>query len=224
MFKPRLSFWHMLLPALGLHGLLLAYPIDSEHDLETDLKLGKPVRVVKLPPISSPQVTLPISAKPVQSSKTQSALPLQRSRRVIQAVAPPTLQAKAAIATPQPSPLVPSPSPPPSLALSTPPSPSPNEFQLDGATASCNGAKNCYAIEETNGRLVSNQLEERLQRQGYALQNLDLEHEHGMTAYQLSKSGSPKDYLYVLWSSEGTTYLRSPVILSYEDLKLMARK
>jgi hypothetical protein len=220
MFKSGLSIWHMLLPSLGLHGLLLAYPIDSKRDLETTLKPGKPVRVIRLPPAPLRKVTQPIAIKSAQPlPKIQNALPLQPKRTIIiQTITSPVPQAKPPVSTPQPSP-----SPSPSPAASVSPSSS-ADFQLDGATASCNGEKDCYALEETNGRLVSARLEQRLQRQGYVLKALDLENEHGMTAYQLLKSGHPQDYLYVFWSDKGTTYLRSPVLLSYEAfLKLIAR-
>lgn len=229
MFKAQPSFWHMLLPALGLHGLLLAYPIETKGDLEAALpKPGKPVRVITLP---SSDIKKIATRKPVNlSSKVQSTSFFQPKRAVVQkiAVAPP----KTVTAVSQPKSLVrkPQPSPTPSVTPTSMSSTSTNEFQMEGAAAGCSGSttQDCFAFTESDGRLVASRIEENLNKKGYSLSPLDLEEENGMKVYQLSKRGQPKqgqpeDYLHVFWDENGTVYFRNPTVLSYKELALKAR-
>jgi hypothetical protein len=71
------------------------------------------------------------------------------------------------------------------------PTPSPDVFQVEGAIA-CEGIKDCYAYTETNGRQISETLEQQLQAQGYTLQPLDLNDDTGMKVYQLFQKGQPE--------------------------------
>ncbi len=227
----------MLLPALGLHGLLLAYPIDTKSSLEATLpKSGKPVRVITLPSGSpSSKITNPTTRKPVNfSSKPQSASSLQIKRPVMQKIAAAPLKTARPVSKldlleikPKPQP---SPKPTPSVTptpLATPT----NEFRMEGSTAGCAGSKtqDCFALTESNGRLVASQIEENLRQRGYDLSSLDLAEENGIKVYQLSKRGQPKqgqpeDYLHVFWDENGTVYFRNPTVLSYAELAVKARQ
>ena len=225
----------MLLPALGLHGLLLAYPIDTKGGLETTLpKSGKPVRVITLPSGSSlSSIKKAAVRKPVNpSSKVQGTSFLQLKRVVAQktVAAPP----KVAVAASKPTALEskPSPSPKPtSFATPTPPVTPSNEFQVEGAAAGCVESKtqDCFALTESDGRLVASRIEENFRKKGYDLSSLDLAEENGMKVYQLSRRGQPKqgqpeDYLHVFWDENGTVYFRNPIVLSYAELALKARQ
>ncbi|WP_404789506.1 hypothetical protein [Altericista sp. CCNU0014] len=232
-FRP--SFWHMLLPVLGLHGLFLAYPIDSKSDLESQLKPGKPVRVVAVPPLPRKSVR-PIAAKSAKPSPSLRALPLQPKRATVPKIAatPPKPKVKASLVPPKPTPTPSQPSPSPAPAAPQPsPSPTPSippgadsELPVEGATAGCldSSAKDCFAIAETNGRLVVDRIETYFQRKGYALEVQPVDDEHGMIVYRLSKLGRAKDYLHVFWDEKGTTYLRSPTILNYNQLVALVRQ
>jgi hypothetical protein len=233
MFKAQPSFWHMLLPALGLHGLLLAYPIETKGDLEAALpKPGKPVRVITLPsasPLSN--ITKPTVRQRLNPpSKPQSASVLQLKR-----AAPPKIVAppKTVIPVTKPKPLAsqpPSPKPTPS-GMPTPPVTPSSEFQMEGATAGCTGGttQDCFALTDSDGRSVASQIEKNLENKGYDLSPLELAEENGMKVYQLSKRGQPKqgqpeDYLHVFWDENGTVYFRNPTVLSYKELALKARQ
>jgi hypothetical protein len=232
MHEFRLSFWHVLLPVLGLHGLMLAYPIDSKPDLESKLKQGKPVRIVTLPPASQPSVR-PVVIKPVTpAAKLKSTLLLQPKRTISPrlTVAKPQVKSQAATPKATPTPLQPPPTP---AALQPSPAPTPsvppastNKLQMAGATTGCSGsdAQDCFVIAETNGRLAVNQIEAYFQQKGYVLEVQPVEDEHGMIIYKLSKQGHSKDYLHVFWDEKGTTYLRSPKILNHQELALIVRK
>jgi hypothetical protein len=87
-------------------------------------------------------------------------------------------------------------------------------------------------MAESNGRLVTNALEDKLIQQGYQVQQLDLNDEEGMRVYQVtdprvtagsklnSSPTSPQQfYLHVLWSDRGTVYLRYPTLLSRAQLE-----
>jgi hypothetical protein len=82
--------------------------------------------------------------------------------------------------------------------------------------------KSCYALTETNGRAVFTQLEQRLVQKGYALEKLELDDDVGMSVYKLSRDGKVQDYLHLLWTDHGTTYLRSPKVLSRRELSELA--
>jgi hypothetical protein len=232
MFKAQPSFWHMLLPALGLHGLLLAYPIEMKGGLNATLpKPGKAVRVITLPSASLlSQIKKPGVRKPVNPSfKAQSTSSLQLKRAVAPkiATASPKAASKPTALASKPLPASnPTPSAPP-----TPPVTPANEFQMEGAAAGCisSKAQDCFALTESDGRLVASRIEENFRKKGYDLSSLDLEQEHSMKVYQLSKRGQPKqgqpeDYLHVFWDETGTVYFRNPSILSYAELALKARQ
>jgi hypothetical protein len=237
MLERQLSFWHMLLPALGLHALLLASPLPSaERDLEAKLKPGKPVRVVKLPP-SSRSLRSASVAKPTNTRRQTQRLSIPAKKPVlvkkgqtltskVGAPAPRSapLPAPTSSLTPQPSP-IPS-STPSATPLSSPTPVSTQELQMEGATAGCVASKiqDCFNVAETNGRLFSSRIEAYFRGKGFALDKQELEDEHGMSVYQLSKQGHPKDYLHVFWDDEGTTYLRFPKILTHQELALMTRQ
>jgi hypothetical protein len=232
MFKAQPSFWHMLLPALGLHGLLLAYPIEMKGGLNATLpKPGKPVRVITLPSASLlSQVKKPGVRKPINLSsnaRSASLLPLKRAIAPKMSAAPPKVASKPTALASKPSQSSKStPSAPP-----TPPVTPANEFQMEGTAAGCIGSKtqDCFALTESDGRLVASRIEENFRKKGYDLSSLELEQEHGMKVYQLSKrgqpkQGQPKDYLHVFWDETGTVYFRNPSVLSYAELALKARQ
>jgi outer membrane biosynthesis protein TonB len=231
MLKHQLSFWHMLLPALGLHALLLVYPLPSaERDLEAKLKPGKPVRVVKLPP-SSQSLRSASVAKPANARQQKQSLSVPAKKPIVVKKVT-TLPSKVETPAPKPAPAptptsspTPQPSPTPSPTPSATPA-STSELQMEGATAGCVTSKtqDCFNVAETNGRLFSSRIEAYFRGKGFALDKQELEDEHGMSVYKLSKQGHAKDYLHVFWDDEGTTYLRSPRILSHQELALMTRQ
>jgi outer membrane biosynthesis protein TonB len=231
MLKHQLSFWHMLLPALGLHALLLAYPLPSaERDLEAKLKPGKPVRVVKLPP-SSKSLRSASVAKPASAPQQKQSLSVPAKKPIVVKKVT-TLPSKVETPVPQPTPAstptsspTPQPSPRPSPTPSATPA-STNELQMEGAMVGCVTSKtqDCFNVaDEKNGRLFSSRIEAYFRGKGFALDKQEIEDEHGMSVYKLSKQGHPKDYLHVFWDKEGTTYLRSPRILNHQELALIAR-
>jgi outer membrane biosynthesis protein TonB len=227
MLKHQLSFWHMLLPALGLHALLLAYPLPSaERDLEAKLKPGKPVRVVKLPP-SSKSLRSASVAKPANAPPQKQNLSVPAKKPVVVkkvTTLPSKVETPVSKPTPTSSP-TPQPSPTPSPTSSATPA-STSELQMEGATLGCVTSKtqDCFNVAETDGRLFSSKIEAYFRDKGFALDKQELEEEHGMSVYKLSKQGHPKDYLHVFWDGEGTTYLRSPRILNHQELALIARQ
>jgi hypothetical protein len=226
----RLSFWHTLIPVLGLHGLLLAYPIDSERDLESKLKPGKPVRVITVPPAPRKAV------QPVTLKSVKSVRPSPSQKPALALKSKPKIAPKLAAVPPRVSPPVVPPQPKPSpTPIQSSPAPTPsvppvsaNESQMEGTTAGCSGsdAKDCFVVAETNGRLAVNQIEAYFRdKKGYTLEVQPLDDEHGMMVYRLSKPGHSKaDYLHVFWDENGTTYLRSPTILSHQKLALKVRQ
>lgn len=204
--KPH-SFWSFMLLALGLHGLVLCLPIDVNKPTE------KPQRVlVKTVPLLK-QHALAASPKPSPSypaAVTPKPLPQRSAAKRTPAVA----QRSTASLEPKPTPVSP--------AKPTP-APSPDVFQIQG-TIACDGIKNCYASAETNGRLVSETLEQQLRDQGYTLQPIELDEDTGMKVYHLFQNGQPKDYLHIIWTDQGTRHLRLPQpVTNRQELAAVAR-
>ena len=189
MHERQLSFWHMLLPALGLHALLLAYPLPSaERDLEAKLKPGKPVRVIKLPP-SSKSLRSALVAKRATAPKQKQSLSVPVKKLVVVKKAQ-TLTSNVETPTPKPTPL-PDPTPSSTLQPSPTPSPTPSatpsanptstrELQMEGATVGCvtSQTQDCFSVAETNGRLFSSRIEAYFRDKGFALDKQEIEDEH----------------------------------------------
>jgi hypothetical protein len=208
--KPKIiSFWYLLPFALGVHGLILGIPIALD-----DPKQKPPTAPVKVQKL--PGVTVPTTPK-------SSALPSPAPSSSLTPIANPVTQPVTQPSTPsQPSPVQPSPAQPnpvqstpvqpqPSTNPATvqPPSQTRDVFQIQGTTP-CENVKDCYASTETNGRSVTQNLEQVLREQGYELKEYDLEEDTGMKIYKLFLNGAPKDYLHIIWSEKGTRSLRLP--------------
>lgn len=223
MLKRQPSFWHMLLPALGLHALLLAYPLPSaERDLEAKLKSGKPVRVVKLPP-SSKSLRSAAVAKPANTRQQKQSLSVPAKKPIVLKKGP-TLTSN--IETPAPKP---TPSPAPKFSVSPQPSSTPaatpaaaRELQMEGATIGCAVSKtqDCFSFVETNGRSFAHDREIYFRGKGFALDKQELDDEHGMSVYRLSKQGDrlDKQYLHLLWDGKIGDLLVYPQRLNREQL------
>ncbi|MEP1058594.1 MULTISPECIES: hypothetical protein [Cyanophyceae] len=214
--KPQNSLrWFLIFLSLGLHGLVLSLPIDHEKPEEKPRSTS--VKVVPLPKQPSSLAVIP---KPSPSKASVATFVPKR------ALPKPVARVKAPLITiPQepvsrslpPASSAPTPiSPPASSAPVTPstpvqpvPTPSPDVFQVEGAIA-CEGIKDCYASAETNGREISQTLEQQLQAKGYTLQPLDLDEDTGMKVYRLFRQGQARDYLHIIWTDQGTRSLRLP--------------
>jgi hypothetical protein len=79
-------------------------------------------------------------------------------------------------------------------------------------------------VNNTLGREVSNQVERKLQAEGYILTRQDLDDDTGMLVYEVKKQdGTFQYYLHVIWSDRGTVYVQRPqLISSLEQLKVIA--
>jgi hypothetical protein len=95
-------------------------------------------------------------------------------------------------------------------------------LQIEGAEQGCSGSQDCWQVEETQWRSIADNLEERLQADGYAVTQLDLEDDTGLRVYEVIKQGNPKYYLHLLSTSHGTVYLVKSKLLSREEFQQMA--
>jgi hypothetical protein len=126
---------------------------------------------------------------------------------------------------------VPTPSP-------TPAAPFADFPHFDDAKPGCNGLQNCWKTEETQWGLVSNNFKQKLEGQGYDVEEeSDIEDDTGRRVYRVSKEGVTKyyinllspeyylsllpkeEYLKLLSTEQGTIYLPTEKLLSREELK-----
>jgi len=214
----RISLWHMVPIAVGLHGLMFIIPVPSPDPI-VEKQEQKPVSIASLPKPSPQKTTLPTPK--AQPSSKPSVKPV--------AIAKPspttTLAQPIVVSTPLPSTIAtPSPSVTPSPSPSLSPSPSPKDvLQLDEATPGCNGREGCWQVLETKGRMVAGTLEKQLQDQGYQVIEKELNEDTGMRVYQVEKTGTQPYYLHFIWSDRGTAYVRNAQILSRSELEEMTK-
>ena len=216
LWKPqKVSFWYLIPVALVLHGLVLSTPIR----LEESPKEKPQTAPVKMQKLASPKVAASPSSSPTATSQTPIQPPVpQPIQPTIQQSVPQLIQSPIQQSVPQPS--VPQPVLPP---VQQPPAKTPDIFQIQGATT-CDRVKDCYASTESNGRLISQTLKEKLESQGYTLTAIDLDEETGMKIYRLFQNGQPKDYLHIIWTDKGTRSLRlSEPETNYDQLLLKAK-
>ena len=216
LWKPqKVSFWYLIPVALVLHGLVLSTPIS----LEESPKEKPQTAPVKMQKLASPKVAASPSSSPTATSQTPIQPPVpQPIQPTIQQSVPQLIQSPIQQSVPQPS--VPQPVLPP---VQQPPAKTPDIFQIQGATT-CDRVKDCYASTESNGRLISQTLKEKLESQGYTLTAIDLDEETGMKIYRLFQNGQPKDYLHIIWTDKGTRSLRlSEPETNYDQLLLKAK-
>jgi hypothetical protein len=205
----RLSTWHVLPVALGLHGLLFLMPVPSSEPVAEKPKSDS-VTVVNLPK--------PKPQKLVQPTPKAKPSPSVKPSPIVQKITP-------TIVTPQPSPIalqspIPSPSPSVTPSPSITPSPSPTDvLQIEGAQPGCNGRIGCWQMAETKGRIIAETLEQQLQKQGYELRKLELDDDTGIQVYEVAKDGTRQYFLHLIWSDRGTVYVRNPEILSRGQLE-----
>lgn len=90
-----------------------------------------------------------------------------------------------------------------------------------GATKACQSSKDgCWQTDETQWRSVAGKLEQHFEQEGYAVDKLDdLEDEQGMGIYEVSKPGSPTQYLHFLLTDRGTVYFLDPKRLNRNELE-----
>jgi hypothetical protein len=218
-FTQTVFFW-MVLVSVGLHGLVLMMPLPpAEPTLEgKENQPTKQVKVVELPkPSPSKLVTKPATSGP--KPKAQPSPKVARSR---------PQQKPIVIPNPAPSPTTtPSPNPTPSLSPAPSPSPTPSPtpetiedvLQIPGAKG-CNSLIGCWQVGETQFRSVAENLQKRLEQDGYQVEKLDdIEDDIGRSVYRVSKDGETPYYLNVLSIDQGTIYVRSPRLLSREELE-----
>ena len=221
LWKPqKVSFWYLIPVALVLHGLVLSTPIR----LEESPKEKPQTAPVKMQKLASPKVAASPSSSPTATSQTPIQPPVpQPIQPTIQQSVPQLIQSPIQQSVPQPTvpqPSVPQPVLPP---VQQPPAKTPDIFQIQGATT-CDRVKDCYASTESNGRLISQTLKEKLESQGYTLTAIDLDEETGMKIYRLFQNGQPKDYLHIIWTDKGTRSLRlSEPETNYDQLLLKAK-
>ena len=216
LWKPqKVSFWYLIPVALVLHGLVLSTPIR----LEESPKEKPQTAPVKMQKLASPKVAASPSLLPTATSQTPIQPPVpQPIQPTIQQSVPQLIQSPIQQSVPQPT--VPQPVLPP---VQQPPAKTPDIFQIQGATT-CDRVKDCYASTESNGRLISQTLKEKLESQGYTLTAIDLDEETGMKIYRLFQNGQPKDYLHIIWTDKGTRSLRlSEPETNYDQLLLKAK-
>lgn len=216
LWKPqKVSFWYLIPVALVLHGLVLSTPIR----LEESPKEKPQTAPVKMQKLASPKVAASPSLSPTATSQTPIQPPVpQPIQPTIQQSVPQLIQSPIQQSVPQPT--VPQPVLPP---VQQPPAKTPDIFQIQGATT-CDRVKDCYASTESNGRLISQTLKEKLESQGYTLTAIDLDEETGMKIYRLFQNGQPKDYLHIIWTDKGTRSLRlSEPETNYDQLLLKAK-
>ena len=216
LWKPqKVSFWYLIPVALVLHGLVLSTPIR----LEESPKEKPQTAPVKMQKLASPKVATSPSSSPTATSQTPIQPPVpQPIQPTIQQSVPQLIQSPIQQSVPQPT--VPQPVLPP---VQQPPAKTPDIFQIQGATT-CDRVKDCYASTESNGRLISQTLKEKLESQGYTLTAIDLDEETGMKIYRLFQNGQPKDYLHIIWTDKGTRSLRlSEPETNYDQLLLKAK-
>ena len=220
LWKPqKVSFWYLIPVALVLHGLVLSTPIS----LEESPKEKPQTAPVKMQKLASPKVATSPSSSPTATSQTPIQPPVpQPIQPTIQQSVPQLIQSPIQQSVPQPT--VPQPLLPPVVPpVQQPPAKTPDIFQIQGATT-CDRVKDCYASTESNGRLISQTLKEKLESQGYTLTAIDLDEETGMKIYRLFQNGQPKDYLHIIWTDKGTRSLRlSEPETNYDQLLLKAK-
>lgn len=221
-FLKRKSIGYFWLIALGLHGVLFAMPISTSKPSEQE----KPLQVVKLaklpaqrPALKTKQAVKPSPAKPkvlpkvkkeasavsgsAQPSSVQQEQPVKKEQQTAKASSPKSTE----------PPEQPDQSLPGNVLVM---------FSKDaGATKACQSSKDgCWQTDETQWRSVAGKLEQHFEQEGYAVAKLDdLEDEQGMGIYEVSKPGSPTQYLHFLLTDRGTVYYLDPKRLNRNELE-----
>jgi hypothetical protein len=222
--KWKVIGWFWLI-SLGLHTIALMVPLPSSEPLpkETVVKVTQ----IQKPNLSKPpvnrQTPVPSTAKPKPKAKqslirSRSIASQTNSLTVPRPTPTPNLPS-----TPQSSP---SPIPNPSPNSTTPPE---SETGTEvaafskslGASQGCNqAAETCWQIQETQWRAVAVNLEKHLEDQGFEVTKLDeLEDDTGMGIYEVSRLGTPKSYLHLLLTDQGTVYLLKDKLLNRGELE-----
>jgi hypothetical protein len=206
--------------ALGLHGIFLVVPLGQDGDQAPEKpRSPQTAAVVQLPPQPSappqPKPATPVQPKSAPANVTTAAPSSAQQPSPSQPSPAGTEPSPSASPSASPTPS-PTPSSTPSLTPSPTPSPTPDAFQLNGAKP-C-GILGCFQLSETNGRLVAQDLEQKLTQQGYSLSEQDIADDTGMKVYKVTKDNQLKFYLHAIWSDRGTLYIQKPTLVGSRDL------
>lgn len=199
----RGTFWYMLPIAIGLHVVALMWPMPPKPDPEVaQKKKPVPIVVASKSPTPTSQPSAPSTPPPpVRSSPAANSAP---AASPVPAASPTPSPSAAPNPSPSPAPSTSTPSPSPSPSPSKPPDP--DALQMSGATPCKPDSAACFRVAETNGRDVSIKLEDQLLTKGFALTSVDLPNDTGRKAYEVTKDGEVKYYLFMTWGMDGTIY------------------
>jgi hypothetical protein len=175
----------MLLASLGLHALILLFPLSSEQPTKPQTKSEEKINLTQVPPkgAAAPQ-TRPQPSKPLPPLATRSTLPKVTARSVVrsQTVAP-----TRSAASPQPAPAQPKPQPtavdPFAAAFPQYPGVQPGSYGLPTDFEPFS-QKTTDAVDR-----VSNWFQSQFKSKGFQAQSVE---QSGRTVYQVSKDGKSK--------------------------------
>lgn len=198
--------------------------------LELEPAAPKPAAIATaLSPAVNPSSPLPAAVQPSSAPTQPSPAPAQQPPRAQPPrVQPPQPQAAASSPTP-PSTAVPEPAftPQPVAPEPEPPGLYANFPHLDGAQAACEGLAACWRSPVSSSwRGAANDLKDRLEAQGYTLQNVTgevLSMDSGARVYTVSKPGEAEYYLNLVSVREGVLYTMTAEPMTSEQVLALQR-
>ncbi|MGF1517289.1 MAG: hypothetical protein ACFCVB_05720 [Nodosilinea sp.] len=218
--------------SLGAHGVLLALMMPGQ---ESDLQPPEPPAETLPPPNDVAVTVLPRPedvAPPPEAAiaPTTAVAPPAPPAPVAPAAAPPEVVTPPEVVAPPNSPAAPAPPapPPPATVLEPdPPAPFADFPHLDGAQATCPGLATCWRSPVSSSwRTAANDLQDRLEAQGYRLSNVTgevLAIDSGVTVYAVSKAGEPDYFLNLISVSDGVLYTMTPEPMTTEQVLTLQR-
>lgn len=234
--QPRLPVWFWVSVTLhGLILFLPLWPTSSPPNQDDEIVVDEinltslpPTDMEPSPPPLPPPPTLPVptpapplapslSTLPPPSPVTVPSTPVQSP--VVSPSPPPmpaTPQEEEPDLLPEPDP-TPTPAPTPVIPVPTPiptavptsevfPEPMANFPHLEGAEPGCDGLEQCWQIPDSHWRGIAQTLQTSLLRQGYALNELELENDTGRRVYEVIQDGEIVYYLTLVSTFEETIY------------------
>ncbi|MBF2025605.1 MAG: hypothetical protein IGS48_02400 [Oscillatoriales cyanobacterium C42_A2020_001] len=212
--------------SLGIHGLLLVLPITSMSTKQSAEPTSGKVRVTVLPADAPPKLAVKLNPdKPLKSS-----LPVRSPKRPPPQLKPsPTPNAQKQAHPPKKQPVQrASSSQASATSPQTKPSPKPSPPEPGDLvvnlgrlpnTKPCRNVGGCWQSDESQWRMVYQNVQQQISEQGYQVVELELEDDTGFRVSQILKNGSPKYYLHLLSTLQGTVYVLNPTQLNKTEVE-----
>lgn len=172
----------------------------------------------------APNVVTPRMQPAPQAVAPQPVAPQPVAPQPVAPTEPPP--ASSAATPPEPAAFIPPPSPPTASEPETP-APYADFPHLDGAQATCEGMADCWRSPVSSSwRGAASNIEERLEAQGYTLNNVTgdvLSIDSGVRVYAVSKPGEASYYLNLVSVRDGVLYTMTTEPMTADQVLALQR-